>query len=78
MAGYGSLSDVLSVLERELSDRDYIAGDRFTAADLYLSAHMGWGLQFGTIDKRPAFERYHKRCSARPARPRAQTTRTTH
>ena len=71
MAGYGNLSNVLSVLEHELSGRDYIAGESFTAADLYLSAHLGWGMQFGTIDKRAVFETYHERCSARPAAARA-------
>ena len=71
MAGYGNLSAVLSVLEQELSGREYIAGDSFTAADLYLSAHLGWGMQFGTIDKRAIFETYHERCSARPAAVRA-------
>ena len=71
MAGYGSLSDVLSVLEQELSGRAYIVGDGFTAADLYLSAHVGWGMQFGTIDKRPVFESYHERCTTRPAAERA-------
>ena len=71
MAGYGSLDNVVSVLDQELSARDYIAGTRFTAADVYLSAHLGWGMQFGTIEKRPVFESYHERCSARPAAARA-------
>jgi len=71
MAGYGTLDDVVRVLDKELSARDYIAGDSFTAADLYLSAHLGWGMQFGTIEKRPVFESYHKRCSSRPAAERA-------
>jgi len=67
MAGYGSLADVLSALEGLLSTRDYAVGDRFTAADVYLGSHIGWGMQFGTIEKCSAFERYWQRVSARPA-----------
>lgn len=72
MVGYGSLADVVSVLEAALSGRDYLVGDRFTAADLYVGSHIGWGMRFGTIEKRPAFERYFDRIGARPAAVRAQ------
>jgi glutathione S-transferase len=72
MAGYGSLADVLAVLEAAVSGREYLLGERFTAADLYLGAHLGWGMSFGTIDKRPAFERYFERLSRRPAAIRAR------
>lgn len=72
MAGYGSLADVLSALEGLLSTRDYVVGDRFTAADVYLGSHIGWGMQFGTIEKRSAFERYWQRVSTRPAAIRAK------
>jgi glutathione S-transferase len=45
---------------------------RFTAADLYLGSQIGFGLQFGTIEKRPAFEPYWQRISTRPAALRAR------
>ncbi|MGQ9367338.1 glutathione S-transferase family protein [Azospirillum sp. ST 5-10] len=70
--GYGSLADVTDALESAVADRDYLVGDRFTAADLYLGAQLGWLLQFGMIDKRPAFERYAQRLAARPAAVRAR------
>jgi glutathione S-transferase len=72
MAGYGSLADVLAVLEAALARREYLVGDRFTAADVYVGSHVGWGMQFGTIETRPAFERYFERLSARPAAIRAR------
>jgi glutathione S-transferase len=72
MAGYGSLADVMSVLEAALSRSAYLVGDRFTTADLYIGSHVGWGMSFGTIEKRPAFERYVERISARPAAIRAR------
>ncbi|MBI1199822.1 MAG: glutathione S-transferase [Phenylobacterium sp.] len=71
MLGYGSIEDVLDTLEGLLTGREYVAGDSFTAADLYLGAHIGWGMQFGSIEKRPAFEAYVARLEARPAAKRA-------
>jgi glutathione S-transferase len=72
MVGYGSLADVLAALEGALAERDYLVGERFTAADLYVGAHIGWGMRFGTIETRPTFERYFARLSARPAAIRAR------
>ena len=71
MAGYGSYADVMNALETAVSQGDYLAGDRFSAADLYVGAHLGWGMMFGTVEKRPAFERDWERISARPAARRA-------
>ena len=71
MAGYGSFDAVMDALEGAVSRGDYLVGDRFTAADLYVGAHIAWGLMFGSIDKRPAFERYAARLAARPAAQRA-------
>lgn len=71
MVGYGSYERVLDTLEAALSESPYLAGESFTAADLYLGSHIGWGLGFGTIPARPAFEAYFARLSARPAHKRA-------
>jgi glutathione S-transferase len=70
-AGYGSLTRVLDTLDGALSGRDHLAGHQFSAADLYISAQLGWGMQFGTIEKRPNFERYVALHQARPAAKRA-------
>jgi glutathione S-transferase len=72
MMGYGTYSDVLNALEGAVSKGDYLVGERFTAADVYVGSHIGFGLQFGTVEKRPAFERYVSRLSARPAFARAK------
>lgn len=72
MAGYGSLEAVVATLEKAVGKNEYLAGDRFSAADIYVGAQVGWGLQFGTIDKRPAFERYVARITDRDAYRRAQ------
>jgi glutathione S-transferase len=72
MMGYGTYADAMNGLEGAVSQGDYIVGDRFTAADVYVGSHIGFGLLFGTIEKRPAFERYVARISARPAAVRAK------
>lgn len=72
MPGYGSLALVLEVLEAELAARDYVAGATFTAADVYLGAQLGFGLQFGMFANRPVLEAYVARCAARPAAVRAR------
>lgn len=70
MFGYGSREAVLDTLEKAVSQSDYLAG-KFSAADVYLGSQIGWGMQFGTLEKRPAFEAYYARLSARPAATRA-------
>jgi glutathione S-transferase len=72
MMGYGNIGTVLSTLEAAVSAGDYLVGNSFTAADLYVGSQIGFGLMFRTLDARPAFERYWERMSARPAYLRAK------
>jgi glutathione S-transferase len=72
MIGYGNMGQVLKTLEDAVSHSPYLAGDSFTAADLYVGSQIGFGMMFGMIEKRPAFEQYWQRLSARPACIRAK------
>lgn len=72
MIGYGRIERVLDTLESAVRQSDYLAGDTFTAADLYVGSHLGFGMMFGMIEKRPAFEGYWQRLSDRPACHRAR------
>jgi glutathione S-transferase len=72
MVGYGSLTYVLDTLEKAVSASEYLTGSKFTAADLYLGAQLGWGMMFGALEKRPAFEAYWNRIRDRPAAIRAR------
>ena len=65
--GYGNFGRVMDVLEMAVSEGDYVAGDRFSAADVYVGSQIGWGLMFGTMEDRPAFRAYWDRLSAREA-----------
>ncbi|HTU53766.1 MAG TPA: glutathione S-transferase family protein [Acetobacteraceae bacterium] len=72
MMSYGTYADVINTLERAVGESDYVLGEDFSAADVYLGSHIGWGMQFGSIEKRPSFESYWARLSARPAAVRAR------
>jgi glutathione S-transferase len=72
MMGYGNVDRALKTLEAAVSQANYLAGDSFTAADLYVGSHLNFNMMFGTIDKRPAFQQYVQRLTARPAFLRAQ------
>ncbi len=71
MVGYGSFEAVMDALEGAVDGRAFVAGDRFSAADVYLGSQIGFGLRFGSIERRPAFERYWAGLEARPAYRRA-------
>lgn len=72
MVGYGSFDLVVDTLAGWLESHDYICGDRFTAADIYVGAQVDWGLLFGTLPDRPAFSAYAARLRSRPAYIRAK------
>lgn len=72
MIGYGRLQDTLDVLEFAVTRDEYVAGKRFSAADVYLGSQIGFGLMFGSLEKRPAFESYYARISQRPAAVKAR------
>ena len=67
MVGYGSYERMLKGLEHAVTRAPYIAGEAFTAADVYVGAQVGWGLQFKTLPARPAFTAYWDRLKDRPA-----------
>lgn len=72
MAGYGSFEDTLNALEKAVSGKTFLVDNTFSAADVYLGSQIGWGMQFGTIEKRPAFVAYWKGLENRPAAVRAR------
>jgi glutathione S-transferase len=72
MIGYGTYAQTMDALESAVTKSDYLVGNTFTAADVYAGSAIGFGLMFGTIEKRPAFETYWQRIGSRPAMARAK------
>ena len=72
MVGYGTLDRVLDTLEGALEASTYIAGEAFSAADVYVGAGLNWGVRMThAIEERPAFARYLAVLGERPALKRA-------
>ena len=67
MFGYGSYDTAIDVLDKLLASRDYVCGDRFTAADVYVGSAVMWGTQFGTMPQRDSFAAYVDRIKGREA-----------
>lgn len=71
MFGYGSYDKVIAVMDELFQLNDYVCGDRFTAADVYVGSAILWGTQFGTIPQRDSFDAYKQRLTSREAFKRA-------
>ena len=71
MIGYGTYEATVDTLEKAVTEYPYIAGERFSAADVYVGSHVGWGMIMGSLEKRAAFADYWARVSDRDAYRRA-------
>ena len=67
MVGFGSVERVLDTLEGLFDANEWVCGERFTMADVYVGSQVDWGLTFGSIPPRPAFVAYAERIQARDA-----------
>ena len=67
MFGYGNFDRVVAVLDELFSLRDYVCGNRFTAADVYVGSQIMFPLQFKMLPERDSFLRYRDRLTAREA-----------
>jgi len=67
MVGFGNFERVVDTLANWFETHDYVCGDRFTMADVYVGAQVDWGLAFGSMPTRPSFEAYAARLRGRDA-----------
>ena len=72
MVGYGSLSRVQNALEHALQQSAFVAGDKFTAADVYVGSHVYWALKYARLESKSVFTDYVDRLGAREANRRAE------
>jgi glutathione S-transferase len=71
MFGYGTFERTIDTLAGAVEGRHFIAGDRFSAADVYVGSMLDFLIQFGLLASRPAFEDYLGPLRERPAYTRA-------
>lgn len=67
MAGFGNFDRTIAAFDGWFQTHDYVCGDRFTMADVYVGSQADWGLMFGTIPTSPALEAYAERLRIRNA-----------
>jgi len=66
-AGFGNYDRAMSALDGWFAAHDYVCGDRFTMADVYVGSHVEWGMMFKSFPERASFSAYVERMRARPA-----------
>src|SRR5262249_6798704 len=71
MFGYGNYDRVVAVLDELFRTRDFVCGNHFTAADVYVGSQIMFPLQFGMLPERDSFLRYRDRLQVRDAYKRA-------
>lgn len=71
MAGWGNFDLAASTLRHAVAERQFVAGDRFTAADVYVGAGIGWYTRFGLLPQDAVFDAYLERVESRDAFKRA-------
>ncbi len=72
MMGYGNYDAAVAALKSAVKGKQFIAGNRFSAADVYVGSQIDWGLAFGTLPKSDAFETYIAPMRERPAYKKAK------
>ena len=70
-SGWGDFDAMIEIWEAALQGRDWIVGDRFTAADVMLGSSAVFMRMFDMLPESPALGAYADRCLARPAYARA-------
>jgi len=70
--GWGPMSEVMERIEHQLEQTAFIAGERFSAADLMVGGLLQWGVSWGKLTPGPATRRYLASLDARPALARAK------
>ncbi|HVR91126.1 MAG TPA: glutathione S-transferase family protein [Novosphingobium sp.] len=67
MAGWGSYERAIGTFEAHFAANEWVCGERFTMADVYVGSSVDWGLNFGSMPPHAPFVAYAERLQARPA-----------
>ena len=70
-AGYGNEADLMRTLEDAVAGKQFLVGDGFTVADLYIAAFLGYYMQIGEMEPKQVFRDYALPHLQRPASQRA-------
>ena len=71
--GYGNFADTISTVTRAIAPGPFLLGEKFSAADLYVGAQLGWGMMMKAVQPTPEIGAYVERCTKRPSFARVTT-----
>jgi len=72
-SGWGDFDSMIETLEKALEDRQWLLGERFTAADVLVGSSVVFMRMFEMLDDAPILADYADRCLARPAYSKAMS-----
>jgi len=72
MFGYGSFDRAVDTLEKAVTGKRFITGEKFSAADVVIGSQIGFMLMFKLLEPRPAFTAYVASVTDRDAYKRAK------
>lgn len=72
MAGFGNFDLAIDSIAGAVDGKAFIAGDRFSAADVYVASLLDFMLNFELLEPRPEFNAYLTPLRSRPAYVRAK------
>jgi glutathione S-transferase len=58
MMGYGNFETAIGGLQSAVAGKRFVAGEKFSAADVYLGSMLDFMIMFGQIDANPVFDAY--------------------
>ena len=65
--GFGSYDRTIDTFAGWFETHDFVCGERFTMADVYVGSQVDWGLMFGTMPTRDSLSAYADRLRSREA-----------
>jgi len=72
MFGFGNFDLAVDTLEAAVNGKEFVAGNRFSAADVYVGSMLAFMTGFKLLEPRPTFSAYVERLELRPAWKRAK------
>lgn len=72
MVGFGNFDLAINTIAGALDGQAFVAGDSFSAADVYVASMLDFLLMFGVLPRRPEFDAYLAPLRERPAYRRAK------
>jgi glutathione S-transferase len=70
--GFGTYQEMLDTISFAIGEGPWLLGKEFSMADLIFGGTLRYMSMFGMLDKRPEYEAYIERLSARPASKKAR------